>query len=174
MRYRHRAAINQRFSGSVEQPFSRPGHEINRNRAELPSGLAAGHRAATEAASLVGIRPALNEWRYYRMEIWPDLFGRALLVRHWGRIGTEGHRRLDPHPDPGAAINDSPPCCGPNVTAATRTAPGEAARRGLARQGRRKSGRQTGSRRTFEGCPEGPRQAALLPCPADRHAPSYR
>jgi hypothetical protein len=21
------------------------------------------------------------------------------------RIGTEGHRRLDPHPDPGAAIN---------------------------------------------------------------------
>jgi predicted DNA-binding WGR domain protein len=59
----------------------------------------------TEAASLVRIRPALNEWRYYRMEIWPDLFGRALLVRQWGRIGTEGHRRLDPHPDPVAAIN---------------------------------------------------------------------
>jgi predicted DNA-binding WGR domain protein len=39
------------------------------------------------------------------MEVWPDLFGRALLVRQWGRIGTEGHRRLDPHPDPGAAIN---------------------------------------------------------------------
>lgn len=57
----------------------------------------------TDAASLVRIRPAANEWRYYRMEIWPDLFGRALLVRHWGRIGTEGHRRLDPHPDPGAA-----------------------------------------------------------------------
>jgi predicted DNA-binding WGR domain protein len=58
-----------------------------------------------ETASLVRIRPALREWRYYRMEIWPDLFGRALLVRQWGRIGTEGHRRLDPHPDPGAAIN---------------------------------------------------------------------
>jgi predicted DNA-binding WGR domain protein len=58
-----------------------------------------------ETASLVRIRPALNEWRYYRMEVWPDLFGRALLVRQWGRIGTEGHRRLDPHPDPGAAIN---------------------------------------------------------------------
>ena len=57
-----------------------------------------------ETASLVRIRPALNEWRYYRMEIWPDLFGRALLVRQWGRIGTEGRRRLDPHPDPGAAI----------------------------------------------------------------------
>jgi predicted DNA-binding WGR domain protein len=46
-----------------------------------------------------------SEWRYYRMEIWPDLFGRALLVRQWGRIGTEGRRRFDPHPDPGAAIN---------------------------------------------------------------------
>jgi hypothetical protein len=49
-----------------------------------------------ETASLVRIRPALHEWRYYRMEIWPDLFGRALLVRQWGRIGTEGRRRLDP------------------------------------------------------------------------------
>jgi predicted DNA-binding WGR domain protein len=29
----------------------------------------------------------------------------ASLVRQWGRIGTEGRRRLDPHPDPGAAIN---------------------------------------------------------------------
>jgi predicted DNA-binding WGR domain protein len=58
-----------------------------------------------EAASLIRVRPALNEWRYYRMEIWPDLFGRTLLVRQWGRIGTAGHRRLDPHPDPGAAIN---------------------------------------------------------------------
>jgi predicted DNA-binding WGR domain protein len=43
--------------------------------------------------------------RFYRMEVWPDLFGRALLVRHWGRLGTQGRRRLDPHPDPGAAIN---------------------------------------------------------------------
>jgi predicted DNA-binding WGR domain protein len=58
-----------------------------------------------EAVSLVRIRPVLNEWRFYRMEVWPDLFGRALLVRHWGRIGTEGHRRLDPYPDPGAALN---------------------------------------------------------------------
>jgi predicted DNA-binding WGR domain protein len=58
-----------------------------------------------ETASLVRICPDLNEWRYYRMEVWPDLFGRALLIRQWGRIGTEGHRRLDPYPDPGAAIN---------------------------------------------------------------------
>jgi predicted DNA-binding WGR domain protein len=27
------------------------------------------------------------------------------LVRQWGRNGTEGRRRLDPHPYPDAAIN---------------------------------------------------------------------
>ena len=58
-----------------------------------------------EAASLVRIRPEINEWRYYRLELWPDLFGRALLARHWGRIGMPGRVRLDPHPDPGAALN---------------------------------------------------------------------
>src|SRR3954451_2519276 len=58
-----------------------------------------------ESASLVRIRPERNEWRFYRLAIWPDLFGRALLVRQWGRIGTEGHRRLDPYPDYGAALN---------------------------------------------------------------------
>lgn len=50
------------------------------------------------------IRRERHEWRYYRMEIWPDLFGRVLLVRHWGRIGTQGHIRLDPYPDAGAAL----------------------------------------------------------------------
>jgi predicted DNA-binding WGR domain protein len=54
-----------------------------------------------EAASLARIRPEHNEWRFYRMGVWPD----ALLLRQWGRIGTEGHRRLDPHPDPGAVRN---------------------------------------------------------------------
>ena len=58
-----------------------------------------------EAASLIRVRPERNEWRFYRLEVWPDLFGRALLARQWGRIGTEGRRRLDPHPDPGAALN---------------------------------------------------------------------
>ena len=58
-----------------------------------------------DCASLVRIRAERNEWRYYRLDVWPDLFGHALLVRHWGRIGTEGRRRLDPYPDPGAAVN---------------------------------------------------------------------
>jgi predicted DNA-binding WGR domain protein len=58
-----------------------------------------------DQASLTRIRPERDEARFYRMEVWPDLFGRALLLRHWGRLGTMGARRLDPHPDPGAAIN---------------------------------------------------------------------
>ncbi len=58
-----------------------------------------------EVASLVRIEPATNAWRFYRMEVWPDLFGRALLIRQWGRLGTEGCRRLDSHPDAGAALN---------------------------------------------------------------------
>jgi predicted DNA-binding WGR domain protein len=58
-----------------------------------------------EAASLIRVRPERNEFRYYRLEVWPDLFGRALLLCQWGRLGTEGRLRLDPHPDPGAAIN---------------------------------------------------------------------
>ena len=58
-----------------------------------------------DRASLARIHPELNEWRFYRLEVWPDLFGRALLMRHWGRIGVQGRMRLDPHPDPGAAVN---------------------------------------------------------------------
>jgi len=58
-----------------------------------------------EEASLVRVRPERNEWRYYRLAVWPDLFGRALLARHWGRIGTPGRIRLDPHSDASAAIN---------------------------------------------------------------------
>jgi predicted DNA-binding WGR domain protein len=58
-----------------------------------------------ERESLSRVKPELNEWRFYRLEVWPDLFGRALLVRHWGRIGTQGRMRLDPHTDAGAAVN---------------------------------------------------------------------
>ena len=58
-----------------------------------------------EQASLARIRPHINEWRFHRLAVWPDLFGRALLMRQWGRIGTEGRRRLDAHPDAGSALN---------------------------------------------------------------------
>jgi predicted DNA-binding WGR domain protein len=39
-----------------------------------------------------------NERRFYSLEINADLFGCALLSRNWGRIGTAGRLRLDPHP----------------------------------------------------------------------------
>ncbi|MFT8932913.1 MAG: WGR domain-containing protein [Acetobacter syzygii] len=51
------------------------------------------------------IRAEHNEWRYYAMSIQPDLFGGALLMRRWGRIGTAGRLRLDQFPDEGAAAN---------------------------------------------------------------------
>ena len=58
-----------------------------------------------EAATLVRTLPERDEHRYYRLEVWPDLFGRARLVCSWSRSGTSGCHRLDHHPDPGAAIN---------------------------------------------------------------------
>ncbi len=45
------------------------------------------------------MRPERNEFRYYRLEVWPDLFGRALLARHWGRLDTQGRMGLDPAAD---------------------------------------------------------------------------
>ena len=58
-----------------------------------------------EAVALTRVRPEQNECCFYRLEIWPDLFGRTLLVRRWGRIGTPGRQRLDQHPDAGTALN---------------------------------------------------------------------
>jgi predicted DNA-binding WGR domain protein len=58
-----------------------------------------------DQAALIRIEPARNAWRFYRMAVLPDLFGRALLARQWGRIGAPGRVRLDPYPDAGAAIN---------------------------------------------------------------------
>ena len=43
---------------------------------------------------LVRIRPDRNEWRYYHMDILPNLFGGMTLVREWGRLGQSGARRL--------------------------------------------------------------------------------
>jgi predicted DNA-binding WGR domain protein len=58
-----------------------------------------------ETVALTRIRPERHEWRFYRMAVWPDLFGHALLARNWRRIGSGGRLRLDPYPDAGAAVN---------------------------------------------------------------------
>jgi len=52
-----------------------------------------------EEALLIRSRLEHIGFRYYRMAVWSDLFGRALLARRWSRL------RLDPHRDPGAALD---------------------------------------------------------------------
>ena len=75
-----------------------------------------------DQAALTRIRPERNEWRFYRMEIWPDLFGRALLARQWGRIGTKGRAVSIPTPMPAPPSTPSPGSPTPSAGAATRTA----------------------------------------------------
>jgi predicted DNA-binding WGR domain protein len=45
-------------------------------------------------ARLTRIDPARNTWRFYEMAVQRDLFGGAVLIRRWGRIGTAGLLRL--------------------------------------------------------------------------------
>jgi len=49
-----------------------------------------------EAAELVKLSPAKRQARFYRLEIWPDLFGGFSLAREYGRIGQPGRLQLDP------------------------------------------------------------------------------
>jgi predicted DNA-binding WGR domain protein len=39
-----------------------------------------------------------NAARFYALMIERDLFGRIVLVRRWGRIGTRGRERSEEHP----------------------------------------------------------------------------
>lgn len=57
----------------------------------------------TTGVALRRIRPERNERRFYRMDVATDLFGTAVLMRNWGRIGTHGRLRSDPYPDEAAA-----------------------------------------------------------------------
>jgi predicted DNA-binding WGR domain protein len=49
--------------------------------------------------------PACNMRRYYRMAIQSDLFGKASLVREWGRIGSRGQMLVETHTDEAQAVN---------------------------------------------------------------------
>jgi predicted DNA-binding WGR domain protein len=68
------------------------------------SGSAPGGRAMAEERSpiqhvLVMRRTEVetNVHRFYTLMIEHDLFGRTVLVRHWGRIGTRGREHMDAH-----------------------------------------------------------------------------
>ena len=47
--------------------------------------------------------PSRNMARFYVLAIEPTLFGDMALVREWGRIGSQGRRRLDLHPSVSSA-----------------------------------------------------------------------
>jgi predicted DNA-binding WGR domain protein len=47
--------------------------------------------------------PEQNVARFYALMIERDLFGRIVLVRHWGRVGSRGRERLDEHASEGEA-----------------------------------------------------------------------
>lgn len=39
--------------------------------------------------------PARNMCRFYRLDLQPDLFGRILVMKQWGRVGTEGRTMME-------------------------------------------------------------------------------
>ena len=41
------------------------------------------------------VEPEENIARFYALMTERDLFGRIVLVRHWGRVGARGRERLD-------------------------------------------------------------------------------
>ena len=55
-------------------------------------------------AVLRRVDPARNMRRFYSLDVERDLFGKVVLVRRWGRIGTAGKVRLDEYPDEAKAL----------------------------------------------------------------------
>ena len=47
--------------------------------------------------------PERNVARFYALMIERDLFGRIVLIRHWGRIGGRGRERCDEYASEGEA-----------------------------------------------------------------------
>jgi predicted DNA-binding WGR domain protein len=51
--------------------------------------------------------PARNMYRFYRLDIEPDLFGGVRLLRQWGPIGGRGGRIKIAHYDDAALAADA-------------------------------------------------------------------
>jgi len=49
------------------------------------------------------VEPERNVARFYALMVERDLFGREVLVRHWGRIESKGRERAKVHADEGEA-----------------------------------------------------------------------
>lgn len=52
------------------------------------------------AIILYRIDSAKHMYRFYRLDVQPDLFGQWCLMREWGRIGSTGQTRSAPFPTP--------------------------------------------------------------------------
>ena len=61
------------------------------------------HSSIRHSLVLRRIDPERNVARFYALTIERDLFGRTVLVRHWGRIGGRGRERTDEHASEDAA-----------------------------------------------------------------------
>ena len=48
--------------------------------------------------TLYRIDAGKNMWRFYRLDLQPDLFGLWLLVKEWGRIGQPGRSHMKSFP----------------------------------------------------------------------------
>jgi predicted DNA-binding WGR domain protein len=55
-------------------------------------------------AGLRRVDLARNMRRFWSADVERDLFGKVVLVRRWGRIGTAGTVRLDEYPDEAKAL----------------------------------------------------------------------
>lgn len=54
--------------------------------------------------ALYYINPVINARRFYSIRVERDLFGESIIVRSWGRIGTNGSTRIDRYGDIGSAL----------------------------------------------------------------------
>ena len=43
------------------------------------------------------VEPEQNVARFYALMIERDLFGHIVLVRHWGRVGSQARERVEPY-----------------------------------------------------------------------------
>ena len=59
---------------------------------------------AAATVLLMRVRPDKNERRFYTLTVDVDLFNCALLVRHWGRLGTSGRTRFEAHQSVAVAL----------------------------------------------------------------------
>jgi predicted DNA-binding WGR domain protein len=57
-----------------------------------------------EAVVLRRLDPDTGAARFYSLVVERDLFGQVVLIRNWGRIGTQGRELVERHATEGEAV----------------------------------------------------------------------